>query len=157
MPTAVDRLQHNLKKQISLLETIYESDHRLAEEAAISEIDSDRYDDYLEEQNAYLGSLDELDAEYDELISYLIEHKSEIETAGQSIRNKVGALIRELEGKIQAVNEEETEVRVLAERFISIRREELATARRNVRVIQNNYRPIPIITAADQSIFDTSN
>lgn len=157
MSTAVDRIEHNLKKQIALLETIYESDKRLTEESDATGIEGTRYDDYLDEQNSYISKLEELDEEYDELLSYLKEHKDEIDRADSSRKSKVRSLIGELEGKLQAVNEAETKARELVDRFISSRREELATSRRNVRVIQNNYRPLPSVTAADQSIFDTTN
>ncbi len=157
MSSCRDRLKENLKKQILILEGIYQSDKRFVENFDSSSSDLKQYDEYLSEQSEFLDRLDELDKEYDEIYAYLSSHPEETMTLNEAQRAEIISIIKELEGKRQAVLKAEGEAKAAADTILSNRKSALSASRKTARMIQNSYRPIPQIAAIDQTFLDVSN
>ena len=152
-----DRLEDNLRKKVDVLEKIYESDKRFEETFNDGASNLEQYDEYLIDQGSYMEDLDDLDAEYDGLFEYLTKHKDEVRSVQPTQKARIDSLIKEIEGKIQAVNDAEAKVRTLTGEYFRNRKSELASSRKTARVIQNHYRSAPIPVPGTNSMFDITN
>ncbi len=157
MSLYIDKLEENLKKKINLLESIFESDKKYLADTETDSFDMDLNENYLEEQNSFIEMMNELDTEHDEIYGYLRDHKAEAESVPTVQRTAINDLIRELEGKTQAVLEIENRARKRSDDIIKNRRNLISASRQKARVIQNNYGPASGMMAMDHSIFDTTN
>lgn len=154
MAEQVDRLEENLKQQVGVLESIYDSDRRFADRFSAETGGLGQYDEYIEEQNAYIERLVELDRQYDEIYANLkVSHET---VRSEAQRQNIMSLVNEIEGKIQAVNSIEEKTRSISEEFFKKHKTDIAKSRKTARVIQNHYRPNPGHMQMDTSIFDSS-
>ena len=157
MASYADRLESNLRSQIEVLEHIYESDKRFLDAFDSASSDLSQYDDYMEEQDTYQDELDKLDSEYDEISKYIESHPDELTKLTASFKQRIGALIKEQDGKIQAVNATETKVRKITEDYFGNRRRDLAKSRKAARVITDKYNTAAVASSVENSMLDVTN
>ncbi|SCY05210.1 hypothetical protein SAMN02910292_00717 [Lachnospiraceae bacterium XBB2008] len=152
-----DRLENNLRNKLSILGNILDSDQRFTSLSIRTSDPYRRYDDYLNEQNGYMDRLDELDREYDEIFQYLSEHDSEVKIIDIKKKQTIITLNRLIEDKIKETVIAESAAKVYADKILGNKKNEIAQTRKNVRVLQSSYSPNPGLSAADHSLFDSSN
>ena len=157
MSSYIERVEENLKQKIHILEQAYESDVRFMQNTDVDNGSLEQYDEYLEEQDSYLSTLEDLDAEYDRIYEYLAANKEILTRADQSVKDRLNSLISEVNGKLQAVRDAESKVREITENYFKNRKNRIAISRKNTRVIQNNYGTIPSLASADNSMIYVSN
>ena len=157
MASYADRLESNLRSQIEVLEHIYESDKKFLETFDSTSSDLSQYDDYMEEQDTYQDDLDKLDSEYDEISRYIDSHPDELTKLPADRKKRIGDLIREQDGKIQAVNTVEVKTRKIAEEYFGNRRRDLAKSRKAARVITDKYNTAAVASSVDDSMLDVTN
>ncbi len=156
MSSYIEKLEENLKQKIRILDQAYESDVRFINNADDnSSLES--YDEYLEEQDSYISMLEELDMEYDLIFDHLSSHNEILLQADQTVKDRLNSLIRETDGKLQAVREAESGAREIAETYFKNRKNQIAISRKNSRVIQSNYGANPGLASADNSMFDITH
>ena len=157
MSSYIDKMEENLRQKVTVLEKTYESDVRFANTFDVNSGSLDQYDEYLAEQDSLISTLEDLDTEYDRLYEYLSAHRTELESADRTTKERLNSLISEVDGKLQAVRNAESKVKAITEIHLKTSRGRIAASRKNTRVIQSNYGSNPGMMAADNSMFDTFN
>ena len=111
----------------------------------------------MDEQGSYLEMLDDLDAEFDQIYASLSASRAEVAGIDSVQKQRLAVLIKKTDGRTQAVNSVEERIRQVSEEFFKKRRDDIASSRRNARMIQNHYRTIPSTLTEENRIFDSSN
>ncbi len=155
--TLPDRLKANLISHITVLEKIYDSDHKLISNIYTDTAEFDIYDAYLEEQDLFLEELDRLDSEYDLIIEAMKSDRTKVDQIPADTGSKLKSLISELNGKVMAVQDIEKRVKTVVDALLGERKNEIAESRKNTRVINNHYRQNAYRTMLDNSAFDIQN
>ena len=157
MPSYIDRLEDNLNKKTGILDNILESDRRFEDNFNPETSEFEEYDAYLDDQNSYMAMLDELDQEYDEIYSYLSEHRNEVDILPPARKKSVNDLAAGIGERIQAVNALEIRIKSISDQFFENRKQQIAGTRKNARMIQNHYRSMPSAISSEDSILNITN
>ncbi len=154
MDRPVDALIKNLESQIEILRSIYTSDMVLLDDPESLEPGGEVYEEYLEEHDSYLASLDRLDEEYDGILERI---SSDGNAASDSAAaSRIRELTTEIGEHIRSVNEAEAKVRVAADRYLDSLKNTLAESRKQTRVLNRHYRSGGFSGDTESAYFDST-